>query len=411
MAISLGESIAVGFSDFWSRKVRSVVTIMGIVLGTMSIIVVLSLIDAVNKKTMQWIEERGGLTRITVERNWEFRDLEGERPLFTRQEIAFIRSQIPEAKYFNAVITIWRRTSITRGDKQTEVRYIGVMPDNQHIEEWYPYPDGRFINEFDLAQANDVICIGTNIRDELFGNMDPIGEYVSLAGRRMQVIGVMEHRYMKADNEFMGDNMLDWMNNNAFIPVTTLMRKTTSRNQITSFEVKTETVEETARLKAKLEDLMLNMRHGKPVFVVHSAQEQATEIGQQTRVFGIIFFMISAISMLVGGIVIMNIMLATIQERTREIGVRLAVGARRFDIFMQFMVQTVLITTLGGIIGVAGGLSILKQVGVWLKMDTAATPTMIVIAVTISAGVGLVFGVLPAISASNLNPVKALRYE
>ncbi len=411
MAISLNESIVVGFSDFWSRKVRSAVTILGIVLGTMSIIVVLSLITAVKKQTIQWILERGGLNRLSVERNWEYREVENEREYFTPQEVEYIRSQVPEAKYFNTAVHVWSRDNITYKGKQADrSNIIGVMPDNVYIEEWFPYPDGRFINDFDVAQASDVIVIGTNIRDEVFGNENPVGKYVTYHGRRFLVIGVMTFRYMKG-NGIMGENQLDWMNSTAYLPVTTVTRKLSNQYQINTIELKTNNPRESALLKAKLDDLLLNMRHNKPVFVAESAQEQADEMSRNMRVFSLVFFLISAISLFVGGIVIMNIMLATIRERTREIGVRLAVGARRFDIFMQFMVQTVLMTTLGGIIGVGAGLSILSQVGKWLKMETAATPGMIVIAVTISAGVGLVFGILPAIHASNLNPVKALRYE
>jgi putative ABC transport system permease protein len=155
----------------------------------------------------------------------------------------------------------------------------------------------------------------------------------------------------------------------------------------------------------------LNLRHGEPVFEIESAQESAEEIKENSKIFYFIFFMISAISLLVGGIVISNIMLATIQERTREIGIRIAVGARRRDIFIQFLVQTVLITTIGGIVGIITGLSILNLVEGFLKFELVAAPAIVFVALLVSAGVGFLAGIIPAIMASRLNPVEALRYE
>ncbi len=127
--------------------------------------------------------------------------------------------------------------------------------------------------------------------------------------------------------------------------------------------------------------------------------------------FQIVFFLISAISLFVGGIVIMNIMLATVQERTREIGIRMAIGARQMDVFIQFIVQTVIITTIGGILGIIIGMSMLDQLGKYLEFNLVASQQMVAIALFVSAGVGLIFGIFPAVRASKLDPVEALRHE
>lgn len=129
------------------------------------------------------------------------------------------------------------------------------------------------------------------------------------------------------------------------------------------------------------------------------------------RIFSLVFILISAISLLVAGIVIMNIMLASIKERTREIGVRIAVGARRIDIFFQFMIQTVLITTLGGVIGIGLGLLILDKISAYLEMEMIADFRIMISSVLVSVMVGLIFGIMPAIRAGNLDPVDALREE
>ncbi len=407
MAISLKESIYFGFSDFWSRKVRSLVTIIGIILGTMSIIVVLSLVNGINKQTLQWMMERGGLSKITVHRNWRYDNPNNVRDYFIWKEIKLIRSLVPEAKYINVQKRYWLRHSYE--EKEYNCSIYGVLPDFTKIEEWYA-EDGRFISEFDINQSNDVIVIGTQVKEELFGNRNPIGQFITVHNRRLQVIGVMKHRYMKSNN-IGSDNALSYLNRRTFIPLSTMIHKGTGDDKISSLALKAQDAESAPELRKKLEAIILNLRQGEPVFRIESAQEEAEEMAQSQKTFQIIFFIISIISLLVGGIVIANIMLASIQERTREIGIRLTVGARRRDIFIQFLVQTVLITFIGGILGTLVGLSILEMVSGYLDIELIAELSMVLIALTVSVGIGLLAGIIPAILASKLNPVEALRYE
>ena len=407
MAISLKESIYFGFSDFWSRKVRSLVTIIGIILGTMSIIVVLSLVNGINKQTLQWMMECGGLSKITVRRNWRYDNPNNARTYFTWKEIKLIRSLIPEAKYINPQKNYWLRQSYE--DKEYNCSIYGVLPDFTKIEEW-DTEDGRFISEFDVNQSNDVIVIGTQVKEELFGNKNPLGQFITVHGRRLQVIGIMKHRYMKGNN-IGNENALSYLNRRTFIPLSTMIHKGTGDDNISSLALKAHDAESAPELRKKLEAIILNLRHGEPVFMIESAQEEAEEMAQSQKTFQIIFFIISIISLLVGGIVIANIMLASIQERTREIGIRLTVGARRRDIFIQFLVQTVLITFIGGILGTLVGLSILEMVSGYLDIKLIAELSMVLIALTVSVGIGLLAGIIPAIMASKLNPVEALRYE
>ena len=408
MAISLKESLTVGFSDFWSRKVRSLVTVIGIVLGTMSIIVVLALVNGINKQTLQWMMERGGLSKISVNRNWSYDNPTNARNYFTLREFDLIRSLIPEAKYINPQERHWVRHSYE--DKNYRTSIWGVLPDFTKIEEW-DTQQGRFISEFDVNQSNDVIVIGTKIKEELFGNKNPIGKIITVHGRRLHVIGIMKHRYMKSSGNIGRENALGYLNRRSFAPLSTMIHKGTGEDKISSFTVKAQDAESAPELRQKLEAIILNLRHREPVFRVESAQEEAEEMAKHQKTFKAIFFIISAISLLVGGIVIANIMLASVQERTREIGIRLAVGARRRDIFLQFLVQTVLVTTIGGILGIVVGLSILDIVSKYLDIKLIAGIGMIFVALIVSAGVGFLSGIIPAIVASKLNPVKALRYE
>jgi len=408
MAISLKENIIVGFSDFWSRKVRSIITVMGIVLGTMSIIVVLALVKGINNQTLKWMMERGGLSKITVRRNWEYKNPDYVKNYFTWKELELIRSLIPEAKYFNPQQRHWVRHSYGDKDYRTSVR--GVLPDYSKIEEW-DVQEGRFLSSFDIEQSNDVVVIGTTVKEELFGSKKALDEVITVNERRLKVIGVMAYRYMKNSGAIGNDNAFSYLNRRTFVPLTTMIHKGSGNDNISSFTLKAQNADSAPALREKLNNIILNLRRGLPVFEVESAKEEAEQMAQNQKMFQTIFYIISVISLLVGAIVIANIMLATIQERTREIGIRLTVGARRRDIFIQFLVQTVLVTTIGGLLGIAVGLSILNIVSNFLGIDLIAGIAMIFVALMVSAGVGFISGIVPAIIASKLDPVEALRYE
>jgi len=209
----------------------------------------------------------------------------------------------------------------------------------------------------------------------------------------------------------MGENALEYLNRRCFIPISTMISKVNPGSKISSIDIRAKSPEEAKELRRKVENIVLNLKNGKHLFQVTSAKEQLDTMQANAKIFEAIFVLIAVISLLVGGIVIMNIMLASIRERTREIGVRIAVGARRRDIFIQFLVQTVLITALGGILGILLGFAILDKVGSYLQIKVLASVQMIWVALLVSIGVGLIFGVGPAVRAARLDPVIALREE
>jgi ABC-type antimicrobial peptide transport system permease subunit len=409
MAISLLESVEIGLADIWTRKIRTIVTVVGIVLGVMSIMVVLAIVTGMNKSTLQWMQERGGLNKIEVHANWSMERANWAYANFTLNEIKFIRSLIPEAKAFTPVLRT-HRTTISKGELAYETSVSGVYPDMTIIDEWN-VQKGRFINYYDINNNNNVIVLGSKAAEELFANRNPIGEYVYIQNQALMVIGIMQEKYLKQQGGFGGGNMLEHMNRRAFLPLTTMLHKITPDQKIDQLTLTTYNPDEAVKLRTKLQNIILNLKQGRRVFEINSAKDMMDRMKQNSMIFTVIFVLIAVISLLVGGIVIMNIMLASIQERTREIGVRLAIGARRIDIFVQFMVQAVLITTMGGVIGIVLGFGILDIVGKNLELSLVASMQMIGTALLVSVGVGLVFGVTPAIRASNLNPVTALRNE
>ena len=411
MAIHLSESIKLGFADIMQRKVRSAVTIVGIVLGVMCIMVVLAIVSGMNKSTMTWMQERGGLNKIEVHPNWGYDFAKGGYPSFTLKEIRFIATQIPEAAAFNPTVSDWGLT-LRQGETTFSDWVGGVMPDMTKVDEW-DVEKGRFIKEIDIAENSNVIVLGSSVATAFFGNRSALGESLTLEGQKLTVVGVMSHRYMKPQGggAAFSDNELEYLNKRSFIPLSTMLSKITPGATIGELEIKAKSPESAIVLRKKLENIVLNLKSGKKIFEVSSAKEQMEEMNKNFMIFSVIFVLIAVISLLVGGIVIMNIMLAAIKERTREIGVRLAIGARGRDIFLQFLVQTVLITALGGVLGIILGYAILAQVGKFLQINVVANVQMIWAAISVSVGVGMIFGVAPAVRASRLDPVIALREE
>ncbi len=412
MAISLLESVQVGLADIKMRKLRSAVTVIGIVLGVMSIMVVLSIVNGMNTATLAWMNERGGLTRIVISRNWMYDQRKGGQDHFTLNEIKLIRDMIPEAQAFNPSIQQWGM-DVRRGDISYNTEVLGVMPDMAVVEEW-DVQKGRFIANLDVDWNNNVIVLGSTATRELFAHRDPLGEYVSIDDQQFMVIGVLSEKVNRrrgAGKAIAGENALEYLNRRTFVPLSTMMRKVSSEQKINRIEVKAASTEGAQDLRQKLDNIILNLRAGRPVFAVTSAKEQLDTMRRNSMIFTAIFVLIAVVSLFVGGIVIMNIMLASVKERTREIGVRIAVGARRMDIFTQFVVQTILITLSGGVLGIIMGYAMLDLVSNYLDVTVIASTGMIWTAIMVSAGVGLLFGITPALRAANLDPVKALREE
>ncbi len=410
MAISLTESLQIGISDILMRKVRSLVTVLGIVLGVMCIMVVLAIISGMNESTMEWMTQRGGLNKIEIQQNWNYDFRQGGTATLSLSELNILRGQIPEAKAINPSVSLYSAALQYRGFTYSG-EVIGALPDMQIVEDWRP-TRGRFFGEIDLRENSNVIVLGSSVARDLFKGQDPIGRKIQVNDHIMEVIGIMDTKFWEnPGGGAWGGNHLEYMNRQAFIPLSTMMNKLSAGSEISSIQITAASPEEALSLQQKVNMLLLRIKNGRAVFRVDSAQQMMMQMEQNSQIFSMIFIMIGMISLTVGGIVIMNIMLASIKERTREIGVRLAVGARRVDIFVQFLVQTILITVLGGIFGIILGFSILDLVSGYLEMKLLAEPKMIVISLLISAGVGLVFGIVPAVKASKLDPVVALRED
>ncbi|HRZ86727.1 MAG TPA: ABC transporter permease, partial [bacterium] len=265
---------------------------------------------------------------------------------------------------------------------------------------------GRFFTEDDVRGRHKVAVIGRTVARELFGDQNPVGETVKINRINVEVIGVLPEK--GATGWFDQDDMV-------VIPVTTAMYRLLGKDYVDSIDVEVEEQTFMDSVEKSLRDLIVKRQRLDPKdedkFEIRNMEDLQETLKSTTRTMGTLLGFIAAISLLVGGIGIMNIMLVSVTERTREIGLRKAIGARAKDIMHQFLIESVVMTITGGVIGMAIGAAAavaLSRVAGWATRVSAGS---IVIAIGFSVAVGLVFGLWPAKKAANLNPIDALRYE
>lgn len=398
-----------GIRDMLNNKVRTLITMLGIVLGAMSVIAVLSLVQGGKEQSVQFLEERGGVLKLSIHPKWSF-DLEKRDETFQKQltlkDMKLIRKYFPDLKYFSPRIT--KRSTLKYKENTFSGRLNCVYPEYQNAENFF-VDKGRFISEFDNQEASKVIVLGTKVKEILFGKERAIGKFISIQKTNFKVVGIMEHKEM-----YWGawkHNALSWMNRQTFIPLNTVVKKLYGEEPLHSLEFQVASTDLVKPTKEKLTAFLKRLRDGKEFFEVRSNNERLEDIEQQNKKMQLIFLLIGGISLVVGGIVITNVMLASVKERLKEIGVRMAVGANRRDILIQFLVQTLLVSLFGGFLGIILGISLLDVLGQFLKSPTIVSLNMIIIATILAFVTGLFAGIFPAINASRSDPIKILRYE
>jgi len=291
-------------------------------------------------------------------------------------------------------------------EKNAFVNILGVVEDYAPIND-YGVARGRFITREDVRGQSMVCVLGHGVANDLFGALPPLGKPVKINGKSFIVVGVMEERGV------MGFSNVD---DQALVPLTTAMRRMFGQRYLTvlvaqcvgadKMDVCVDACKKTLRAAHRI-------RAGdEDDFTVFTQEQFKQQLSQAAKIFGIVLYSIAGISIVVGAIGIMNIMLVSVTERTREIGVRIAVGARRFDILKQFLIEASIISMLGGALGVVCGWAIGDFLGKFTQvLETYTPPSIIIVALIMAAIVGIVSGIYPAIRAARLDPVQALRYE
>jgi len=397
-----------------SNKFRSFLTVLGIVVGVMTVVAVASILTGLRSSITSMVEEYGTNNiyafHLTTGPRIGNRDRsEYARKPLSKEDGQAILQQASAVNKVAQVLFLWRlnNTLTYKDHKYRQGQLAGVSaayPDITNTS----VRDGRFISEADDAHKREVLVIGPNVADALFPNYKQIvGTTVTLEGRPFQIIGVLEKR----KNTFFGESDED---NSMFIPYET-GRKLSPSSDDTMLQIQAHS----GMLDKALTQVEAVLRHRRGLkysnpndFDLQTATRIIQEFDSITMYVGLFAIAISAVGLLVGGIGVMNIMLVSVTERTREIGIRKAIGARKRDIVRQFLFEAMTLTFLGGVLGVLVAVLITSIIMFFLPELPATIPAWAVLAgLGVSTGIGLVFGVWPAKKAANLDPIECLRYE
>jgi putative ABC transport system permease protein len=414
----LRETVVMALDSVRAHKFRSFLTVLGIVIGVMTAITIASILTGLRQNIVAMIEEYGtnniyAFHLSTGPRTSEDRSERTRKPL-TVDDAETIQAQ---ASAVDEVAKVAPNVGYTGGPFDDNVTYQGHnyrWGNTQGVSANYAdvsnitLKEGRFISELDDQQRANVMVIGVNAADALFpGESQIAGAQVRMGGYNFEVVGVLEKR--KAG--FFGENEED---NAVFIPFRTAQKIAPARGyMLLVIRARSGQVSEALTQSEEVLRRRRNVKFGDPNnFDIKTADKFIEQFDSITAMVGLIAFAISSLGLLVGGIGVMNIMLVSVTERTKEIGVRKALGARRKDIVRQFLFEAMTLTFLGGILGVVLAVGISRIIMLLVPSLPASIPSWAVVAgLTVSVGVGLLFGVWPARKASRLDPIECLRYE
>ncbi len=411
----ISEIVTLAFQTFRSHRMRSFLTTLGIIIGVSTVIAILSLIEGLNRSVASQINALGSNTITVAKFTWgmgraDFEELQRRRDL-TMADAEAIRA-LPSVRLVAPTLANNHVNWIYyRQNKVNDVEVIGCTPEFFEVNN-YTVISGRPISEDDVLHNRMVCVIGDYIAENLFPNESPIGKVIQIRGRSLKIIGILDKK-----GSFLGQSL----DNNIDVPITAL-RKIFPRPQGMTRVFQSLTIgvlpKDPKKTDQTIDDLreLLRRRRGltmdKPDDFGINTQQMLMDIYNNiTRVGFIAIVAIAAISLIVGGIGIMNIMLVSVAERTREIGIRKAVGASNRNILLQFLIESVVLALIGGLIGIAIGILLAFLISVVSPLKAAVSPWMIALGFGFSAAVGIFFGIYPARKAATLNPIEALRYE
>lgn len=407
------EIVKVALRAIRANKLRSSLTTLGIIVGIFSIISISTVISMLQGSIESGLSQLGQNT-FQIQKSPRVRTGGSHsewakirrRPDITLENYRDLRERLVSATAVGAELwTRGRRIQYESERTNPNISLGGVTPDAFITNDWNVV-NGRAINKRDIDSYRRVVVLGADIAKQLFKAIDPVGREVRVGGYKAEVIGVLED-----EGELFGQSQ----GNHALMPITTWQGFFGKRNRSVNITVMAPNSESYEEMIQQAEGFMRTVRKvppGEPndfdIWSNESILEQINEITSGVRIGALV---IAAIALLAAGVGIMNIMLVSVTERTREIGIRKAIGAKRNNILVQFLIEAIILTLIGGVIGIVLGVGVGNFAGSFLQAKAAIPVDWIAIGVFLCILIGLVFGTYPAYKASNLDPIEALRYE
>jgi putative ABC transport system permease protein len=401
------EGILIALASLVANKLRSVLTLIGVIIGVMTVIAVVSIISGMNRYVEAEISSMGSTTFlirkfgiITSDEQWHE---QRKRKNLTLEDMEAIRENCPDCWKVGAQAVTWTKVKY-KNKHLSRMSIVGATANITEISNRDVY-EGRTFSEFEVQRNRRVCFVGWEIKENLFPNEDPMGKDIKVGNHYFRIIGVAAKK-----GAFLGNNQDDYV----LIPITTY-EKLFARRMYLSLFVK---ARDFMAMQEAMDQCRIILRarrgvdyHKEDDFSILTSESVMDFFRQFTGMALIVMGGIASISLVVGGIVIMNIMLVSVTERTREIGIRKALGARRRNILWQFLVEAVTLALVGGLVGIIIGALIAKLIAAASPLPASVELWSVILALLVSSSVGIFFGIFPAMKAARLNPIEALRYE
>lgn len=386
------QSMKMAIKSILSSKIRAFLTMLGIIIGVSSVIALVSIGQGTTSQITESLNSlgtnqltvnimgRGATTSLTYEEALALGDIEG------------VDGVSP---------VISGNVTAKNGTENTTVSIEGITPAYEDVQDFH-VQSGRFLLDIDTEYRQKVALIGSDTAETLFGTDDPVGQKVQLNGRSFKIVGLLESK---------GSSLGGSNDEKILIPISTAERFLQSKG-VRSITITTTSADNVTEVKTKLEAALdAKFNYADNSYSVFDAQEMLETVSSTSDTLSMALGGIAGISLFVGGIGIMNIMIVSVNERTREIGIRKAIGAKKINIMMQFMIESIVLSGFGGLLGVGLGLGISWAVGNYTSMNVATSWNMVIISFLFSLFIGVVFGMMPANKAARMRPIYALRSE
>jgi putative ABC transport system permease protein len=389
------------------NKLRAFLTMLGIIIGVGAVIAMVAIGEGAKSTIRAQIASLGTNVLIVLPGSNSQGGVRFGTGNVNTLVDADARAMVQELRSVSFASPVLRRPEqVIAGNLNWGTLAQGVAPEFQQIRDWQ-IADGRFLHEGDMESAAKVAVIGQTVATQLFGNDNPIDAVIRIRNIPFRVVGLLVAKGQTGQGTDQDDTVM--------IPYTTMQKRLMRITWVQSIVVKAVSAERVQEAQEQISSL-LRQRHRigqdrEDDFNVRNLSDIAEAASTTARVMTVLLGSVASISLLVGGIGIMNIMLVSVTERTREIGIRMAVGARSRDIMLQFLVEAVVMAATGGLIGIFLGIGSSEVLKEWAQWPTLISPTIVAIAFLFSGAVGVFFGFYPAKKAANLDPIEALRYE